>query len=441
MHALRYITAAVLLFFLFLPAAASAEAADIVENSREHIFITAEISNDKPYTGQAAEVTYTLYFNGTAPKILDTAYPVHEGIWTVDHSRPRYMPSRTESFDGAVYRSTVIKQMTVVPLHEGRLTISGYRIRCIIPKNLSPHAGMAPEDSLDIAAPEITFDALPLPEPVPEGFSGAVGRFSTTVNASADTVHAGSTLELTAVFKGRGNLRTLLDRPFSFPDGLEPVTTGTGTAFDSLKPVLTSTTTLLAKNPGTYAFTPVSLIVFDPLEARYTSVSSNILKLTVLAEKETPAADDTGTQHSTAPEEGQGTSGDRSFMLPLALFLLLIAAGSYILLKNKPGTARQTAGTLQELREEIESAVDACCNGETGAVEKRNPSAMLRKKGIDEDTVRKTAGLIETLDRLEFSPDKPDREEFEKLGKECRQLSVRLRSRSSRWGRFFSPRP
>ena len=218
------------------------------------------------------------------------------------------------------------------------------------------------------------------------------------------------------------------------------MTTGTGRAADSLDPTLRATTTLLAKKPGTYAFKPVSLIVFDPVEARYRTVSSNILKLTVLEKKDRTAADTTGSQQSIAPVEKKSTPALPPFILPLALFLLLAAALSFILLKKRPGANRKTAGTLQELRKEIEAAVYRRCNEQSDTVEMNNLSSTLKKAGVDEETVRKTTEMIETLDRLEYSPDKPDRAEFEKLCSECRLLSTRLRSRSSRWGRFFSPR-
>lgn len=427
-----------LLLFCILQTAACLKAGETGSREKD-LFITGRISNDKPFTGETVELTYTLFFKGIAPKILDIAKPSHKGIWAEETASLKLMPSKPEKIGNTLYRSAVIKRMTLIPLQPGRLGINGYRVLCITPKNMSTGTGPEPGDSLRLSAPSVTMDVVPLPEPKPPGFRGAVGRFSVAASVQKDTVQEGSSLRLTAVITGNGGLFSLPDIPLSLPEGFSRIDASTthipGDKTEPLSESLKKTVTLKAKQQGTFTFSPLSFTAFDPKRKIYTAVAADNLTLTVLPVDENETAERiestrNAPQPENIPENRQTTPlYHLLFALPFALILSLL----YLLLKKRPSRnlAPEPAHSPQEFRKQLFTAIKLSCGFEPEKHSRSELTDVLKKQEIDENDLRKLLALLDELDRLEFAPGGQNKEKLKNLRQECETLSAILRSRPS----------
>ena len=425
------------------------------ENSpKKDLFLTTYVSNQNPFAGEEVELTYTLFFKGIAPKIRDVEKPVHQGIWAEDNTPQGLIPSKPEVINGATYRNAVIKRMKLVPIQSGTLSVTGYRLFCTVPKDLSIGMESEPHDSLTLSAPGIILHVKTLPEPKPAEFNGAVGIFTASASTDRNTVSAGEPLRLTTTITGKGSFRTLPEIPLSLPDGFSLIETADAQK-ENPSPTessigLTRTVTLNANTQGTFTFSPVTFSAFDPAEQRYTTVTSEKLTLTVLpaAEKslsETPLAE-TGVQQEQEP-----SSPSPLLKLLLAPPIALIAVLLYFLLKKflragnrYPGKKqirksrdqddniqnRKLAHSPLELRDKLYTAVELCCCMDPQSLTRSELKRELKKQGIGETISHKLLTLLDEIDRAEFAPGNPGQEELEELRQACKAVLEKLENKN-----------
>ena len=420
--------AAFLLLLLSTLSTITGKAAEQIEHQADTPFLSADVSNLKPFTGEELELTYTLFFHGIAPKILERGNPVHQGLWAEEIDARQHIPSTPAAVHSKAFRQAIIKRMKLVPLRSGTLSVSGYKLLCLFPKNLSSETENAPDDSLVLSAPDITLQVLPLPEPEPAGFYGTVGTYTVSASVDADTVSSGSTVLLTTVISGNGNLRTLPDIPPALPEGISILTTAGDDNVDYAAGRLSRTYTLKAEKAGTYTFSPLLFMAFDPEKREYTRLTSGELSLTVLP----PTASNAVPEHvpGTTTDEIAGREPFHLSRLLIALLSALPAALLYLLirkaLKSRGRSAdaprrkhhRKNAHTLPELREDVLRTLRLRCGMDPESMTRRELMEKLEKQGTDDPLLKKLFALLDAFDRLDFAPGEPDGEALEKLRQE-----------------------
>ena len=425
----------------------ASEDAGMENKPAQEPFLTVHVSNQKPFSGEEFELTYTIFFKDIAPKIRDIDKPVYQGIWAYDDTPRRLIPSKPEIVNGTAYRSAVIKRMKLVPIESGTLSITGYRLLCFIPKNLSIGTESEPDDSLTLAAPDIAVHVQTLPEPRPADFRGAVGTYSTSVSADRHTLPAGSTLQLTASITGKGSFRTFPEMPFSLPDGFSLIET---TAPETASPLpagspekFTSTVTIKAEKQGTFIFAPVTFTAFDPAEQSYKTVTSEKIALTVLPPLPSSSAD---SPEADVKEESRQPSSLYRLLFALSAVLLPLL---YILIKKLrptrcPGTKKnqnrksrnqdnkrnsESADSLPELREKLYTVIESCWGMDPRSMTRSELTQGLEKQGIDDTLSKKLLTLLDAIDKLEFAPGKHDEEELEEIRSTCTATIEKLKKK------------
>ncbi len=404
-------------------------------------FLKAELSDSTPFSGQEVELSYILLFNGMAPRISDAEKPVHRDLWIEDDTPEGLIPSRPLEIDGRPWRGAVVKRLKLVPLRSGTLGVGGYRLLCEIPGDLTPGATTVKDDTLTISAPDVTISVRSLPKPVPETFSGAVGRFDVEAFLERDSVRVGETLQLTFVISGKGSFRTLPEFALSLPAGLRETGTGSSAKPQSVpgeeSETLTSTAVLQAAAPGSWTFSPLVFTAFDPWSGAYASIAAKQLTLTVL-----PPGEETDT---VAAEPGTGAAGTNREAPPAApvpgpaLFLVALALAAalvYFMVKKKAPrrpperTARNNLDTetsLQSLRDGIEAAVAAACGIHPRGLTRKELKNELRERGAGAAVPERLEELLDRIDRLDFAPGEPSAEDLATLRESARSVIESLR--------------
>ncbi|NTV02353.1 MAG: protein BatD [Chlorobiaceae bacterium] len=403
----------VLLLLMLMSAAAAAKAGNgaVTPRPTGPPYLDAIVDNRSPYVGQEVTVTYSLYFSGTAPRIVDSGKAEHPGLWVQEVAPEGYIRSSVVKDGGRNLRMAVVKQLKMVPMQAGRLSVSNYRLKCFLPSGTG--ADSSPDVESVITAPTATIVARPLPKGAPEGYGGAVGDFSIGLAAARYQVHAGAPLTLAVKISGRGNLQAFPQVALELPKEFRQVDSGmptvTGEGAGKAADALYSNIAITSDQPGSFRFTPVRLAAFNPWKGRYETVSSGEITVTVLPKENAakPAVPEPLPAATVA--DGAGWLPPAIMILMATAFLALIAM---LFLKSKKHRKRP-APPSQEKRPGPPPSPRTPSTPETPEVLKQRIYDALAKAGI-----KKPAGLTSAQLRQEL--------EDGKIGPECMEALIEV---------------
>ena len=402
------------------------------------IVLETSVSNSSPYVGQNIELTYSLLFSATAPTIVDLDQPLHQGLWAEKKKEDRMMPSMPVTRGEMQYRRAVIKTMRLVPLQTGKLSVTGYRVLCTIPEEISLDRDPVNHDSLIVTAPAALLDIRPLPLPAPPSFSGAVGRIEIERTTSRDSIKENQTAVITTIISGNGNIRTMRKPSLLYPETLELLTSET-TRGDTLS----IRQAVMAKKAGSVTIPSVKITYFDPEQKTYATAASSPFVLTIL-----PAASPAGPFPETMQRNTLDGHQER-ITAPFAiigagLVVVTILIVIYTLLKPwftglKKAKAQQKESrspaasfadnvtTTGEIRRYLYEELEKIITPHPRAMTRKKLSGALRKTGMSEESLEELMSLLDALDMDEFSPVKKNTNETEQLRKRAEQLILQLR--------------
>lgn len=186
-------------------------------------------------------------------------------------------------------------------------------------------SGRMPVDRREarVASGPVPLTVRPVPEPAPEGYTGAVGRFVVRADAAPRAVDAGEILELTLRIKGEGNL-TLFDTPrLGGLDGFHVY----GALDDRAAPVRTVVYDLSPLDAGVDAVPAIAFPFFDPAAEEFRTARTDPIPLVVRG----PPGD--GAAPGSAPRGSP-------FWLVLAGFVIVVAAAAVVVLAARRRRAR-----------------------------------------------------------------------------------------------------
>lgn len=401
-------------------------------------FIRAEATSTNPFAGEEILLTYTLFFTGDGPQVSDASNPSLEGLWAEELDPGRFVRSLKVTVSGVVWRSAIIRQFKLSAIQPGRLVIDGFRLNCLMPATPSVPAGR----NLTLSAPAVVLHARKLPEPVPEGFSGAVGSFSFTIGAEPATIRAGEPVTLTASVKGKGNLPSIIVPLPEISPSVRRSATSTALSLDSQSELSSgthkTTLTLYPEKTGTLDIPPARFVCFDPATGRYRTSASGPITVRVLPVRR--------TEYSVSETEQQSgitksPAAEDSRIMPFAVSLaaLMLALGALYTAGRKLSEMRRTKivsgrgnpATGSEspvlLRSRLYAAVSERGVARPESLTKKELADALYKAGISADTSERVNRLLDLIDRSLYSPLRLSEDELIGLQRETAAVTNELR--------------
>jgi hypothetical protein len=257
------------------------------------LFIKADVSKNKVYTGEQINLRYKLYTRvDLMASQLDKA-PDLNGFWSQDvvKKNPNVVWS-TETYNGARYNVAIIKQTILFPEHSGDLTIDPLAMTFLVRVKLPPRQflinpyGNFQDVKYQVKSMPVIIHAAPLPtDGKPADFSGAVGSFSVYNDIDKRELKANETINYTFEVKGSGNLNLInaprINPPVDF-EKYDPKTTdritvdSNGISGSRLYSYL-----LIPRHQGSYKFDPAKFTYFDPAAKRYVTLPVNTFDIKV----------------------------------------------------------------------------------------------------------------------------------------------------------------
>ena len=261
-------------------------------STNDAIHLVAEISKGNPYVNEPITVVYKLFFsyNIGITNWRELNKPKYNDFWS-QNIDIKQLVAEEGKYNGEKYRFVVLRKTVLYPQKSGKLEIEplSLDIDVQVPTNRRNIFGQVQivEDNKRVSAGSKTITVKPLPEAgKPVDFSGAVGRFSFNVTPSKTNLKNGESLDLKIAVSGSGNLKLFgLPKPV-VPNSFEmydPVhNEKVQTPLSGMNGQIADLYTIIPQFKGKYPIKPMSFSYFDLNSAKYKTITSPEIMITVL---------------------------------------------------------------------------------------------------------------------------------------------------------------
>ena len=193
------------------------------EVSGKDLFVRIEMSKPRVYEQQAVVCTIKLYTKYQISQFMPTIQPSFDGF-LIEEIPVQPSLNKVETLNGERYMTAILKQCILYPQQSGNLTISSgnYDVSVVqfdTFRSIFGSISKPVEKSLKVTSNKATIHILPLPEPKPASFTGAVGKFNVTTDLKPATgLKTYSAAIYRYIISGTGNIKYIKAPEVKFPD-------------------------------------------------------------------------------------------------------------------------------------------------------------------------------------------------------------------------------
>ncbi len=194
----------------------------------DDVFVRIILSKSSAYEQEAIGCTIKLYTKYSISSFMPTKQPAFDGflIQEVD-----VQPSlnEVETYNGQNYMTAVLKKCIIFPQKSGKLTINSgnYDISVIQYDNVNMgmfQVRQPKETKIKVSSNTGSIDIKPLPQPQPDGFTGAVGDFKIDSRLVGNSFRTNDPATLIYTISGTGNIKYVKEPVIDFPSEFEQYT-------------------------------------------------------------------------------------------------------------------------------------------------------------------------------------------------------------------------
>ena len=193
------------------------------EVSGKDLFVRIEMSKPRVYEQHAVVCTIKLYTKYQVSQFMPTIQPSFDGF-LIEEIPMQPSLNKVETFNGQQYMVAILKKCILYPQQSGDLTITSgnYDVSVVqfdTFKSIFGTISKPVEKDLKVTSNKATIHILPLPEPKPASFTGAVGKFNVTTDLKPATglkTYSAATYRYTII--GTGNIKYIKAPEVKFPD-------------------------------------------------------------------------------------------------------------------------------------------------------------------------------------------------------------------------------
>lgn len=248
--------------------------------SSNDLYVRIEMSKPRVYEQQAVVCTIKLYTKfPIRPEIIPIKQPSFTGFLIEEIKQPGQV--NVENVHGQNYYTAVLKRCILYPQKSGAMTINSGEFD-ITPVQRDVYVGLnsaiaVPHDTkLRVKSNSASVNILPLPEPRPAGFTGAVGNFSVKSVIEPHDLKTYATATYRYVVEGTGNIKYIKSPTIQFPkefDTYDPQNDiKTSADGGDVKGVVTFNYQFIPQYVGKFTI-PASLFVyFNPSTGKYETI-------------------------------------------------------------------------------------------------------------------------------------------------------------------------
>lgn len=326
----------------------STQSADKAVTGKD-IFVRIEMSKPRVFEQQAVVCTIKLYTKYQVSQFMPTQQPSFDGF-LIEEIPMQPSLNKVETVNGQQYMVAILKKCLLYPQKSGQLTITSgnYDVNVVQYEQYRTIFGTLQqpvEKSLKVQSNTATVNILPLPEPRPSSFNGAVGNFTVTTQLKPDQLKTYSAATYTYIIKGTGNIKYVKAPELKMPKEMDIYDPKSNVDAKTTGVDMTGTATIdypfIPQFAGTFEIPASEFTFFNPTTEKYESIPIEGRKLVVAKGEGAPsnhyriqnmdirhiAAGDLNLKHTT-----RYTVGGWTYWLWYVIPLLLLTA---LLLYNR----------------------------------------------------------------------------------------------------------
>lgn len=269
-------------------------ASDISSNE---LYMTVTASKKRIYEQEAVLLTYKLY-SLVSIRQISGEMPQLDGFHVQEVDSKAQMTVKYELVNGKTYGTAVWRQYVLFPQKTGKLKVPSITFDSQVEiqnTSMDPFDVFFGGGSLtqlvkkSITTPAIAIDVLPLPDPKPANFAGAVGKYTISGQLTPQQVNANDAATLRLTVSGQGNMKLMKAPKVNFPQDFEiydpkvddkTVNTSAGAKGNVVYDYI-----IVPRHGGKFTIAPVEFCYFDPDAHAYKTLKTDSFSLAVAKSK------------------------------------------------------------------------------------------------------------------------------------------------------------
>lgn len=294
--------------------------------NKNDVFVRIILSKSQAYEQEGLSCTIKLYTKYNIQQFMPTLQPSFNGFISQELPITSSI-NRIENYNGENYMVADLKQCILFPQQSGKLTITSgnYDLTVIQYETVRSMFGMIRrpvEKQIKVKSNSASINILPLPEPRPADFCGAVGNFTASASLVNDNLKTNESGAVRLVIKGSGNVKNIKTPTITFPsqfDVYDPqVDVKANPSGNSLTGSVTIDYAFVPQYVGKFNIEPITFSVFNIVTKKYEQIKVG--------------------GYTVKVAKGSGTSGREVSQHNDILFVkkgnLSLMSGNYIIVNN-----------------------------------------------------------------------------------------------------------
>lgn len=410
--------------------------------SGESLRLTLTVDRPRVYLHERVPVDVTLYVGQVTARDLQYPSLPAEGVSIEAFGQPirSAQPIDGQRFEVLRFRTSV------TPLKSGSLVVGPARTSLNVvsrPQNFF----FTQRQPVELASNSVTLEVLPLPaEGRPADFSGAVGTFSLEVGATPTEVDAGDPVTVTITLRGEANLAQLQPPAFRAGGGIKVYDPQVADA--SGDQVRVYEQVVIPEHAGVTELPALAFSFFDPGSGQYRTARSTAIPLVVRASERDPGRQIVSASGVELRKDPEALGRDIVYIkddpgvlqrrddaatrwwgllfwqpVPVLLYFAVVwfdrrrrrlsgderfaratRAGRTVRKALDQAETALAAGDGSGFYDRLENALRAYLSAKLGLPPGAVDRERLRKTGIGEELVQRTAQILAACEQVRFAP-------------------------------------
>lgn len=243
------------------------------------LFMRIALSDNNVYEQQAVECSIKVYSsNGQINSLVASSIPTFDGCLIENLPTPTSIEWHSETVNGRSYYCATVYRALLYPQRSGEIKLNGgeYTIRVYRQTLVQDFFFARPEmqeKDVTVKPQSATLRVKALPEPRPDNFSGAVGRFAASGRLVGSKFRTNEASSVIYSIEGTGNIKFITEPDIDFPSEFEVydphVDSNTRVSGHNMTGTMNVEYTFVPQSVGKFNIGALDFVYFDPTDGQY----------------------------------------------------------------------------------------------------------------------------------------------------------------------------
>lgn len=259
----------------------TAESSSSSHVNADDVLVRIILNKSRVYEQEAIVCTIKLYTKHSISSFLPTTQPAFDGF-LIEEIPVSPTLNEVEHYNGQNYMTAILKQCILFPQKSGRLTINSgkYDVTVVQYERVGGFWGGNRRIDRDIktSSNSASVEVMALPQPQPDGFTGAVGQFDISTKLSTQVFKTNDAASLTYKISGTGNIKyvkePVIDLPSEFEQYQPVADISTRVSGNNISGTMTVDYTFVPQSVGDFTIGADRFVYFDPSRKEYITLNT-----------------------------------------------------------------------------------------------------------------------------------------------------------------------